>query len=321
MKKISNLPITIQYPEFKVPFLLAFFLWLAISCSSTQKANPGIGENTSNEKSELTFNHPKTGIAIHCDSLDRYDNFTICYRNKEIAVYNARKKLKLPNLKAIKVDKYFPKAQIIQNNKLREINIRGTDYKRGDGPAYIDLSYQFPDQYVTLKITKADTVFYLNTPDMYNISEQVFIENMSTSDNYKLYHTQEVEDIEYMSNNFIQIVISSEMGYFRNHPFMVYTKLKSGKYNLTTLDYLLSEKPNAKMDIINNNLPKNIDTIKKIYPDMYRIEKNGLSAYYPIVKEIKYKTLEEFQGNFARFELPNGQKGWLDLQGNEYFDN
>jgi hypothetical protein len=320
MKKISNLPFINRYPESKVLTLLALFSWLVISCSPTQKANLGIRQNTSDsEKSELTFNHPKTGIAIFCDSLDRYDNFTICYKNNEIAVYNRRKKLKLLNLKAIKVDMYFPKAQIIQNNKLREINVRGTDYKKGDGPAEIDLSYQFPDQYVTLKITKADTVFYLNTHDMINISEQVFFEN-SSSPNYKLYHTQEVEDIEYMSDDFIKIVMPS-MGYFSNPPFIVYTKLKSGKYNLTALDYILSEKPSAKMDSINKNLPKNLDTIKKIYPDMYRIEKNGLSAYYPIVKEIKYKTLEEFQGNFARFELPNGQKGWLDLQGNEYFDN
>jgi len=49
-------------------------------------------------------------------------------------------------------------------------------------------------------------------------------------------------------------------------------------------------------------------------------EKDSLFTYYPIKKEFRYKKLGNFQGNFARFELPNGQKGWLDLQGNEYLD-
>lgn len=41
---------------------------------------------------------------------------------------------------------------------------------------------------------------------------------------------------------------------------------------------------------------------------------------YPFIKEIKYKKLGNFNENFARFELPNGQKGWLDLEGNEYLN-
>ena len=49
--------------------------------------------------------------------------------------------------------------------------------------------------------------------------------------------------------------------------------------------------------------------------------KNGLSTYYPIMKDIKYKKIEKFDNNFARFTLPNGQKGWLDKEGNEYLDN
>ena len=53
---------------------------------------------------------------------------------------------------------------------------------------------------------------------------------------------------------------------------------------------------------------------------LYKISKNNLFTYYPLVNEIKYKKLEDFQGNFARFELPNGQKGWLSKEGKEYLD-
>lgn len=50
------------------------------------------------------------------------------------------------------------------------------------------------------------------------------------------------------------------------------------------------------------------------------LEKGGLKCYYPIHSKPRYKTLEPFTHHFARFTLPNGQKGWLDFDGNEYFD-
>lgn len=54
---------------------------------------------------------------------------------------------------------------------------------------------------------------------------------------------------------------------------------------------------------------------------LFKIKKNNLFGYFPLNKEPKYKTLEKFQDNFARFQLPNGQKGWIDLTGREYLDN
>lgn len=41
---------------------------------------------------------------------------------------------------------------------------------------------------------------------------------------------------------------------------------------------------------------------------------------YPLQNNFKYKSLSIFQYNFARFELPNGQKGWLSKEGKEYLD-
>ncbi|MDI1317792.1 hypothetical protein [Flavobacterium sp.] len=67
-------------------------------------------------------------------------------------------------------------------------------------------------------------------------------------------------------------------------------------------------------------MPKDLDNLTKFV--FYRIQKNGLSTYYPLVKKIKYKTLGDFDyhNTFARFELPNGQKGWLSIDGKEYLD-
>lgn len=51
------------------------------------------------------------------------------------------------------------------------------------------------------------------------------------------------------------------------------------------------------------------------------IEKKGLLTFYPNMgTEPKYKKLDPYIGYFARFELPNGKKGWVDRNGREYFD-
>jgi hypothetical protein len=103
-------------------------------------------------------------------------------------------------------------------------------------------------------------------------------------------------------------------------PILIYTKLKNGKYNLNTIDFLIDPKIDEQNLKFNNLLPKNLDSIVTINQDLYKISKNNLFTYYPLVKEIKYKKLEAFQEDFARFELPNGKKGWLSLDGKEYLD-
>lgn len=50
-----------------------------------------------------------------------------------------------------------------------------------------------------------------------------------------------------------------------------------------------------------------------------RIIKDGLVGLYGTTKA-KYTRLEDFNNFLARFELPNGQKGFVDVEGKEYFD-
>ncbi len=51
------------------------------------------------------------------------------------------------------------------------------------------------------------------------------------------------------------------------------------------------------------------------------MKKDNLYKLFPLQKEFRYKKLDDFKGNFARFELPNGQKGWLTLEGIEYLED
>ncbi|MGK6342365.1 hypothetical protein ACMGDK_09010 [Chryseobacterium sp. DT-3] len=57
------------------------------------------------------------------------------------------------------------------------------------------------------------------------------------------------------------------------------------------------------------------------YQKYLLLKKNRLVTFYPnIGSEPKYKKLEPYVGNFARFETPEGKKGWVDIKGKEYFD-
>lgn len=58
----------------------------------------------------------------------------------------------------------------------------------------------------------------------------------------------------------------------------------------------------------------------KIVNLITKIKKDNLYSYYEINNTPKYKELGNFVGVYARFELPNGKKGYLTGSGYEYMD-
>ncbi|HTO35926.1 MAG TPA: hypothetical protein VLZ72_06795 [Flavobacterium sp.] len=100
----------------------------------------------------------------------------------------------------------------------------------------------------------------------------------------------------------------------------VFVQQESGKYDCDFYEYYLNKDFNQTQYSHWKELPKNLDSVKRA-KHLARIEKDGLVAYFPLSMNVKYKYLEDFNGNFARFTLPNGQKGWLDINGNEYLDD
>ncbi|SMC57031.1 hypothetical protein [Moheibacter sediminis] len=260
------------------------------------------------------------------DSICIKSPFIVTYQNNKINIYNSRlQKLPLKNVRAFYVEKYFPILQILQKNKVRKINLLGKNYKRGDGPDFVDLSYMFPDREVEFKIIKKNDDFYMKSNgddfDKYRwISKDTTFYNYEHKVTGKLYHAAQYDSIRYFDDFMETMTLYSEADYKKSYPILLYCKLKNGKYDLSTIEYLLLENPPENIIRINNELPKNLDQVIPIDQDTYRIEKDGLSTYYPIIKEIKYKKLGVLDRNFARFTLPNGQKGWLDKEGNEYLD-
>ncbi len=267
----------------------------------------------------------KNALNNSFDSIYFNRHFIVGYKKGNISIYNYKfDKLPLSNVRAVTLEKYFPFAQIIQKNKLRKINLLGKDYKRNDGPSFIDLSFQFPDVTIGLLIKKEHDNFYLKSDNVLELVRTEIPEDLYM--NYyarkiKLYHTEQYDSIRYGHDDFFQnITLYTESGYYKKFPFLLYCKKKDGKFDFNILEYLLLENPTDEILEINNSLPKNIDNVTVIDQDTYLIEKNNMFTYYPIQKEFRYKKLEDFNGNFARFTLPNGQKGWLDINGNEYLD-
>lgn len=115
-----------------------------------------------------------------------------------------------------------------------------------------------------------------------------------------------------------------------------------------TKDYLVKIRPrsgyynysNKFKSLIENNSIKDLDFQKHLngineesivefifegqletlgYDHPIKFTKNSLIGYWPQNKEAKYKTVSEFNGLFAKIEMPDGSKGWLDIHGTEYF--
>lgn len=252
------------------------------------------------------------------DSIAFNDFFIIGYQKGKIALYNyALQDLKFANLKAVGMERFYPSLQIIDENLLRRINLIGENYRPGDIQYSHDFSNYFDSYRVEFKIVKEDSSFYLHTDNIFSLVPSL----ASFENRFTLFNASKYETLEFLDKD-ASITLNSEMmDYNVKFPIMIYAKLKNGKYDLTTIEYLGTKNPNDEITTFNNKLPKNLDAIEVISAQNYLIQKNGLCTFYPIMKEIKYKKLEPFQGNFARFELPNGQKGWLDLRGNEYLDN
>lgn len=254
------------------------------------------------------------------DSIAFNGFFIAGYQKGKINLYNYTfQDLKITNSKAVSLDRFFPVLQVIEGNSMRRINLIGKDYNGSDIYYNPGFSNYFDPQTAKFTVVKENDSFYLQS---YSFSIHELVPNLRKyKEKYQLLNSNAFETVEFLDEE-ASITLQSEMSAVRvQYPLLLYTKLKNGKFNLTTIEYLITENPGEPIVAFNAGLPKNLDAVTVIGEQKYLIEKGGLFTYYPIMKAIKYKKLEPFQENFARFELPNGQKGWLDLKGNEYLDN
>ncbi|RZJ51730.1 MAG: hypothetical protein EOO44_13965 [Flavobacterium sp.] len=169
-------------------------------------------------------------------------------------------------------------------------------------------------------------------------------ENYTITDNVVKYYRREyfgkekyprMIDYEIIKNGkdarFVNNEKSLQISSFYNHnsiddfeeiPYPAYTE--ETLYTPLKHTYIIL-KVNKKYGVWDFEKRKEIITFqyKRIIPyqNYLSLEKDGLSTFYPNIGiEPKYKKLEPYTGAFARFETPDGKKGWVDRKGKEYFD-
>ena len=246
----------------------------------------------------------------------KINRFIVCYKKGFIDLYNPTfKKFDFENVKAIIEHRYNYTAQIIKGNELRTIDISGNQ----DEIAHYSFVCQDnleSDWLTNIFLTKENDRFYVYSDENTIMAEQYVDPNQKIA----LKDDLGIQAIYFHSNS-NNDKFKSARGV--QNDFYVYCKMKSGKYNIYNLNFLLPLKNSENLAYYNvRNLPVDLESVEGInYKGLFKIKKNSLVGYFPINKEPKYKILEDFQENFARFEFPNGQKGWLDLNGNEYLDN
>lgn len=269
-----------------------------------------------NQKLQIKNIYNKIQVNKTFDSISYSSFFIIGYDNKKINIYNYRfQKLNKKDVKAFSFDKFYPNLQIIERNKLRKINLIGNDFKNDDISFWPSFNHFFPAQVASFSVNQENDQFYIQSNNFYDISKIQSFENK-----FQVINSVEYESIEFLNETTFITLYSEINNYSKKFPVLIFTKLRNGKYNLNTIDYLINSKINPQDIELNNMLPKNLDSIISIDEDLYKIKKNNLFTYYPLIKNIKYKKLENFIENFARFELPNGKKGWLSKDGKEYLD-
>lgn len=259
----------------------------------------------------------KKRLSPNYDSI-RYDNnFYFAFANKNIEVFTKEKaKLVLKRIRAIHPASFGSKVyQVLKGNKLfwfdKSFNLLNYD------PKIISLRLVCGtvNDYTSEILERGDSTYYrfsIKKPD--GKPKTIYSEtNISALiEKNKLLFLNKRTKLEYDENN----IFSAFLG-----------------------DMIFFETTNTKTTNI-IKLQKNADgTMKKIvlleqadhvftesltyymnYFAPFQFEKNNLYGYFPYNNIAKYLFLNQLIGNYARFELPNGKKGWLDVEGKEYFD-
>jgi hypothetical protein len=262
------------------------------------------------EKYQLINKLEKVVISKKYDSIF-FKKVIIGQKKKGFDLYNYQyKKLNQKPVKAFHI--YLNKIQFLQNNKCITTDYNGieTDPLRF---GFFETPYM-PDgtKLFILNITKDKNDFILDiNKGRGGRSEKVL----------KLINTENIENF-YFPNNKSDDYWGDLYSY---ESCSIYYQMKDKSYGFGSLnEFIKSENDNRSIEL---NDFKNLQEVKvcnfqtsRDNGKFFKLKKNNLYLYYPLQKQFRYKILNNFQGYFARFELPNGQKGWLSLDGKEYLD-
>lgn len=155
----------------------------------------------------------------------------------------------------------------------------------GTVPHYTYEIIETANKYILTK----DETFY----DHENLEKPVMVDSISKIGIDKIYFYNNERKINFTENTFI--------------------------FNATKVfpQVLIIEKDNKKGIFYEGELTF-YDDVK--YEDgIFKVKQNNLEGYYKLT-QIRYKKLDGFSSGLTKFELENGKTGFIDKDGNEYYD-
>lgn len=241
------------------------------------------------------------------------NNFIVGIKDGKYDIYNQSfQKLPLENVRAFHLinttttegSSYIPhSAQIIHNNTLKKIYLSLKEEKTNYFNAI--LLHGLPMERTVQKIIKKNDSLYIVNIDEYNPNWILYEDKIPII-------PKKIDSIYFLRNKTKTVNYTAiPLRYGLDLNEIVYVKTKHETHYLYHTSYL------------NESISPFIKTALEeveVYADCIRFKENNLYGYYGIHKKGRFTTLEAFRGFFARFELPNGQKGWLDRNGREYLD-
>ena len=248
--------------------------------------------------------------------LFRANNFLIAKQNKTTKIFNTKGEV-------FSIPKYITIAEI-------QANV-GYQIVLGDRLKMINSFGQFDD---SIKF-----VFGLGLCGTVTKSKsKIFTRNDSTFMNYYTKYPRSSylgEDIDSTTNDTVFISRNIDLYFLNGTKFhnsrgddnfakglesnVFLEKIKNEEINLLRLERF--EKTFKITPIL-----KSIKLLQEIIDRNYNLNyayfiyrKGNKFGYYPLQLITKYKSLKSFDRQFAAFVLPNGRKGWLGIDGKEYF--
>ncbi|MBF4983962.1 hypothetical protein FNJ87_06305 [Nonlabens mediterrranea] len=281
------------------------------------------------ETDEVAFVFEEYGVKL--DSLNSkfdYSYFVVGFKDSKLKVYNSWLEDITPfSFRDISIYNDYS-LQIIQNNKVEFLYITG---EMDSQPIevrqyYCGLARNIYDTEISQVNSNLVLSYYHEFENLkFQSQENLTFEQLDSV--YVNKEFRQILDLNHIQNNpnFPNQKLTQYTYFKENQNSFIISKSNRNTYLVTPfgLEYEL----NDDLYEINHHLVINykdqVEYIELFYTkagDVIFTGENNLEGYLGINDKPKYKTLEPFQGNYARFELPNGQKGWLKKDGTEFID-
>jgi hypothetical protein len=264
-------------------------------------------------------------LNIKFDSLLEYNsnNHIVGFKDKEIFVYDVFLKDITPqNLRSFS---YFNNRckQVLIGNEIKYLSNSGSvnDIPLEDNTYYCGLGVADKT-----RIKEVNNTYYLE----HDIEVRTQIEDDFLGWDYKIIDLKTEVDLffldQYLSfpNGDSSQMTNFYINWIPNNNFLIF-KNKQEQY--VSIPFIITYEVNDDGFEINHKLKIQYDLLQTYDALDYNknqnttvVKKDNLKGYLGINKKPKYKTLEKFQGSFARFELPDGRKGWLQTNAKEFLD-